>query len=282
MKRKQLTDKVRNLAQKMNVPAELIRRYYVLEKILELISTSKYKEKFMLKGGFLIGSYIGLKNRTTVDIDASVRNMNLTKTEIFDIFQELFATPTKDGIKFRIVDIKEIREGDFYPGFRVQVNYNVDGIKDGVKLDITTGDRVLPELVLHHHQLMFEDEKIEVYAYSIEQIIGEKLQTIFARSVLNTRSRDYYDIYILTKFHSYEINYAKLRNSFFNTMESRKTVMDASEFEEILELIEADKRQNELWEDYCKQHLYAQGIAFEEVLNAIYELLNKINYGKGR
>lgn len=265
----------------MNVPAELVRRYYVLEKILELISTSKYKEKFMLKGGFLIGSYIGLKNRTTVDIDASIRNMDLTKVEISNIFQELFETPTKDGIKFRIVSIKEIREGDFYPGFRVQVNYDIDGIKDGVKLDITTGDEILPKLVLHKHQLMFEDENIEVYAYSIEQIIGEKLQTIFARSVLNTRSRDYYDIYVLTKFHSHELNYKKLRNSFYNTMESRKTIIDEKEFQEILELIETDERQNELWEDYSRQHSYARRITFNEVLNAIYELLNNIRNNKG-
>lgn len=264
----------------MSVPAELVRRYYVLEKILELISTSKYKEKFMLKGGFLIGSYIGLKNRTTVDIDASVRDMNLTKDEIFNVFQDLFEFSTKDGIKFRIVNIKEIREGDFYPGFRVQVNYDIDGIKDGVKLDITTGDRALPELVLHRHQLMFEDEQIEVYSYSIEQILGEKLQTIFDRSVLNMRSRDYYDIYVFTKFHSHEMNYSKLRKSFFNTMESRKTVIDEDELKEILELIETDERQNELWENYARQHSYAKGITFDEVLNAIYELLNKISYDK--
>lgn len=260
----------------MSVPAELVRRYYVLEKILELISTSKYKEKFMLKGGFLIGSYIGLKNRTTVDIDASVRDMNLTKDEIFNVFQDLFEFSTKDGIKFRIVNIKEIREGDFYPGFRVQVNYDIDGIKDGVKLDITTGDRALPELVLHRHQLMFEDEQIEVYAYSIEQILGEKLQTIFDRSVLNTRSRDYYDIYVFTKFHSHEMNYSKLRKSFFNTMESRKTVIDEDELKEILKLIETDERQNELWENYARQYSYAKGVTFNEVLKAIYELLNKI------
>ncbi|MCF1585315.1 nucleotidyl transferase AbiEii/AbiGii toxin family protein [Tetragenococcus koreensis] len=276
MKRKQLTDKVKSLAKEMSVPAELVRRYYVLEKILELISTSKYKEKFMLKGGFLIGSYIGLKNRTTVDIDASVRDMNLTKDEIFNVFQDLFEFSTKDGIKFRIVNIKEIREGDFYPGFRVQVNYDIDGIKDGVKLDITTGDRALPELVLHRHQLMFEDEQIEVYAYSIEQILGEKLQTIFDRSVLNTRSRDYYDIYVFTKFHSHEMNYSKLRKSFFNTMESRKTVIDEDELKEILKLIETDERQNELWENYARQYSYAKGVTFNEVLKAIYELLNKI------
>lgn len=69
---------------------------------------------------------------------------------------------------------------------------------------------------------------------------------------MNTRSRDYYDIYILTKFHSHEINYTKLRDSFYNTVESRKTIIDEEELQEILELIKADERQNELWEDYSR------------------------------
>ncbi len=280
MKRKQLNDLVKNTSKKLNIPPELVRRYYILEKILEIISHSEYKEKFVLKGGFLIGSYIGLNNRTTVDIDTSVRDMDLSESEILSIFNKLFNVPTKENIHFTVGNIKEIREGEFYPGFRLQVNYEIDGIKDAVKLDITTGDEIVPDVILHQHKMILDNKRIEVYAYPIEQIIGEKLQTILVRSTLNTRSRDFYDVYILSTFHSDDIDYSILRTSFLNTVKSRKTDLEIDEFEEIIELISNDQRQNELWQNYSNKFSYAQGIKFERVIQSISAILQKMGFNK--
>lgn len=276
MKRKQLSDKVKNVAKRIGVSPEMVRRYYILEKVLELISHSKYKDKFVLKGGFLIGSYIGLGKRTTVDMDASVRELNLTKEEISSVFQELFEKPTKDGISFTIINVKEIREGDFYPGFRLQVGYNVDGVKDTVKLDISTGDAIIPQAVLHEHKMLFDEENVEIYAYPIEQILGEKLQTILARSTTNTRSRDFYDIYVLSKFHQDEFDWATLKKSFENTMKSRGTEMGEEEMNFILDLVVSDQIQVQLWQQYVDSHGYASGIAFTEVIKATHELIEEL------
>jgi hypothetical protein len=271
----QLKSKVKNIAKEKEVDPQLVLRHYMMEKFLEKIADSSYCDNFILKGGFLIGSKYGIENRTTKDIDATLREMKLTEEILITILDEIFLEPTKEGIYFEIKAIKETREDDFYPGFNLRVLAHLENMKPDFKVDITIGDSIHPETINYEHQLMFENRVIRLQSYPTEQIIAEKLSATFDFLTDNSRGKDFYDLYIIPKME--EIDEKTLSESVRNTFSKRgKTAPLENYFHENIDMLKNSKELRRTWERYKESNPYAKTISYEDTMNSISNLMKKI------
>ena len=236
---------------------------FFFERILERLSKSQYKHNIILKGGLLLSSIIGDDERTTKDMDATLKSMPLEKENIHSIFKEILSIDLKDDVSFEILDIKDIREEDEYGGFKVNIMATMDNLKIHLAVEITTGDKITPREINYNYNSIFENKKIPILAYTTETIIAEKYHTVVARGLLNTRMKDFYDIYILVSRNKDIINIDNLKISIKNTFEHRKTEIDILEIQEIITDISKDKKMKNLWKNYQKNAIYAKEIKFE-------------------
>lgn len=267
----------KNRAKKDNLSIRAVERNFMLEKFLEKITVSDYQDNFILKGGFLIGSKIGLSQRTTEDLDTTLRRMEVSRLTVEKMMYEIIRTPTKEGIQFNLTSITEIREENDYPGYRIKLTGNLENYRVPIKLDITTGDSIVPKEERYSHKLMYEEKYIAVYAYPIEQILAEKLETILSRGETNTRARDFYDVYSLKHLESESIDYHKLSKSLHNTMMNRRTTIDQSEYKNRIKKLSESSLLLSVWKSYAKNHPYAEDLAFKEVLSTIEDLIQEIS-----
>jgi predicted nucleotidyltransferase component of viral defense system len=270
----QLKDKIKNLALKNHIPAQAVLQNYMLERLLERISVSKYKEIFVLKGGMLIASMVGVSNRTTMDMDATLRGYPLSEDTIQEIFSEICAIPLEEEVTLTLDHILPIREEDEYSGYRVAIIARYESIKTPLKIDITTGDIITPRAVRYEYHSILSNKRIKVWAYNIETILAEKVETILRRSVLNTRPRDYYDVYIIAKTKRKTIN-KKTFIAALNATSGRRGSLQALQGKDrILATIQSDLTMRQRWERYCKENFYAEGIKFDDAIGAMIELLS--------
>ena len=195
----QLKAIVKNIAKEKKVSAQLVLQNYMLERFLERVSLSDYKSRFIIKCGFLIASMVGLDSRATMDLDATIKNYPVNKDSILKMIDTIIQIPLNDDISFSVKGINDIREGDEYAGLRVMLTADYPPMSVPLKLDITTGDKITPHEVEYSYKLMMENRSISVMAYNLSTILAKKLETVISRGDQNTRPRDYYDIYILTK-----------------------------------------------------------------------------------
>lgn len=242
---------------------------FFFERILERLSKSQYKHNIILKGGLLLSSIIGDDERTTKDMDATLKSMPLEKENIHSIFKEILSIDLKDDVSFEILDIKDIREEDEYGGFKVNIMATMDNLKIHLAVEITTGDKITPREINYNYNSIFENKKIPILAYTTETIIAEKYHTVVARGLLNTRMKDFYDIYIFVSRNKDIINIDNLKISIKNTFEHRKTEIDILEIQEIITDISKDKKMKNLWKNYQKNAIYAKEIKFEELFNSL-------------
>lgn len=270
----QLKAKIKNLALKNHVPAQAVLQNFMLERLLERISLSKYKDMVILKGGMLIASMVGISSRTTMDMDATLRGYPLTEKAIQEALSEICAIPLGDEVSLELDHIAPIREDDEYGGFRVAIIAKYESINTPLKIDITTGDIITPEAIRYAFQSNFEDKKIEVWAYNIETILAEKVETILRRSVLNTRPRDYYDVYIIMKTQRRAINKNLFRTALNATAQKRTSLAALRDQDKILQTIQTDTIMRQRWERYCKENYYANGIEFDDAIGVLKELVN--------
>lgn len=271
----QLKSKVKNIAREKEVDPQLVLRHYMMEKFLEKIAESPYRHNFVLKGGFLIGSKYGIENRTTKDIDATLREMKLTEEVLTSVLDDIFSEPTKEGIQFEIKAIKETREADFYPGFSLRVLAHLENMRPDFKVDITTGDSIHPETVNHEHKLMFEDRTIHLESYPTEQIVAEKLSATFDFLTDNSRGKDFYDLYMIPKME--KIDDKTLMESVRNTFSKRgKTEPLKNYFQENMDLIKNSGDLRKTWDRYKEGNPYAAMISYEDTMNSISNLMEKI------
>ena len=247
----------------------------MLERLLERISVSKYKNKIILKGGMLIASMVGIRSRTTMDMDATLRSFALTEDTIREAFSEIAAIPLEDDVTLHLDHIAPIREDDAYGGFRIAVIASYESIQVPLKIDLTAGDVITPEAVRYCFPSNFEDREIEIWAYPIETILAEKVETILWRSVLNTRPRDFYDVYILSSTHKDRIRRDTFRRALHATAAKRESLAMLSVAATILENIQQDEIMRQRWGRYCKENAYAQEIPFDEVLRVMRGYLNE-------
>jgi predicted nucleotidyltransferase component of viral defense system len=265
----QLKAKIKNLACKNHMPAQAVLQNFMLERLLERISISKYKDMIILKGGMLIASMVGINSRTTMDMDATLRGYPFSEETIRDVLSNICAIQLDDEVTLAVDYIVPIRDDDEYGGYRVAIIAKFESINTPLKIDFTTGDIITPEAVRYAFHSNFENKTIEVWAYNVETILAEKIETILVRSVLNTRPRDFYDVYIIMKTQRQVINKEIFINALNATSAKRMSLAALRDKEEIFRTIQSDAIMRQRWERYCKENFYANGIEFDEVIEVL-------------
>jgi len=270
----QLKAKIKNLALKNHIPAQAVLQNFMMERLLERISISKYKDMFILKGGMLVASLVGINSRTTMDMDATLRGYPLSEETLQEALSEICAIQLNDKVTLALDHILPIRGDDEYGGYRVALIAKYESINTPLKIDITTGDAITPEAVRYAFHSNFENKRFEVWAYNIETIMAEKIETILRRSVLNTRPRDFYDVYILMKTQRRAINKKIFTAALNATSQKRMSLAALQEKEKILKTIQTDEVMRQRWMRYCKDNYYAKGIEFDEVIEILIDIVN--------
>lgn len=263
-----LKAKIRNMAKKKNIPAQVILQNYMFERLLVRLSASAYQEKFVLKGGMLVAAIVGLDNRATMDLDTTLKNLPLTPEAILSALDEVCAISVADGVTFEVGNIIPIREDDIYGGYRVALTARFDTLVTPLSIDVSTGDAITPHAVQHRFTQIFEEERsYHLWAYNIETVMAEKVETILRRGVFNTRPRDFYDAYILAATQEFDkdVFAAALRA----TAEHRGTAEQIAEVSDILHNIEESAELRTMWEKYRKQFAYARDITYEQIIDAV-------------
>ncbi len=268
----QLKALVRNMSKSNSTEAQTIIRNYVMERFLERLSCSPYRENFILKGGMLVSAMVGLDTRSTLDIDTTLRNLPLTVDDMHDILSEILSVSIDDGMKFQVLRITEIMDEAEYPGIRVSLDAALDTMHTPLKLDISTGDAITPREISYAFKLMFEERVIHVLAYNLETVLSEKLETILSRSTANTRLRDFYDVYILQQDAMQAIDAAQFTAAFTATCNKRGSGMVAMDGSNIINEISDSEAMQLLWKRYQKKYAYADDISWTAVMRALRNL----------
>lgn len=250
---------------------------FYFERVLERISKSKYKNQIILKGGLLLTSIIGNDNRTTRDMDATLKGIPLALKNVEKMFNEILCIDVNDGVTFEIISIKDIRLEDEYGGYRLNILSKLDNNKTYITIELTTGDVVTPREIMYTYNCIFDNKKIPIMAYTIETILAEKLHTIISRGLLNTRLKDFYDVFILVNTKNNEIDNKILKKAVKTTFEKRESIYDLEEFKVIVEELELDRNMNKLWHEYQAKNTYANNIEYKEIINALKQLLEILN-----
>lgn len=272
----QLKALVKNIAKSKNISAQLVLQNYMMERFIERISLSNYRENIIVKGGLLISSIVGLESRTTMDIDMTVKGKTVDEMSILSIIRKISNIKIDDGVSFEVVNINEIREIDEYLGYRISLIANMPPMKIPLKLDITTGDKIIPKEVNYSYPLMFENRSVSITAYNLETILSEKIETIISRGNLNTRMRDFYDVYILLKLQEDNINYEVLGVALSQTAEKRGSINIINNYKQIVEDIQVSSTMINRWKNYQISSTYAQNIEFFEICKIIDEIMSKL------
>ena len=273
----QLKAIVKNIAKEKNISAALVLQNYMLERFLERVSLSRYRENYIIKGGFLIASMVGLDSRATMDMDATIKGYPVDENTIQKMIEEIISIPVDDSILFRLKSIKEIREGDEYTGYRVALSADYEKMAVPLKLDITTGDKITPSEIEFSYKLMMEERSISVLAYNLSTILAEKLETIISRGDQNTRPRDYYDVFILSKLKTDNVEMQDLKDAFFATTKKRGSTDVVNNYKAIMEVVRKSEVMKRQWNDYRKEFEYASGIEFEDTCDTVISLMNQLS-----
>lgn len=272
----QLKAIIKNLAKEKHISAQLVMQNFMLERLLERISVSKYQQNFILKGGFLIAAMVGLDTRATMDMDATIKGLPVNEQTIREMFGEICRIELDDDVSFSFRSIGEIREGDEYTGYRVSLLANYPPMAVPLKLDITTGDRITPKEIEYRFKLLLENRSILVLAYNLETIMAEKLETVISRGDQNTRPRDYYDIYILTKLQYSNINIERLKKALSATTDKRGSSIVVKDYRRIMNTVENSDIMQRQWNNYQKDFDYATDILFKDVCEAVVKLMGDL------
>ncbi|MCD8130356.1 MAG: nucleotidyl transferase AbiEii/AbiGii toxin family protein [Lachnospiraceae bacterium] len=269
---KQLKDLIRNLSKKKSADAQVLMRNYMMERFLERISLSEYRDKFILKGGMLVTAMVGLDARSTMDLDATVRDATLNRETIETIVDGILQIPVDDGVSFQVKSISDIMDEAEYPGVRVSMSAAFDGTVTPIKIDISIGDVITPRAVQYRFKLMLEDRSISLWAYNLETVLAEKLESAISRTTTNTRMRDFYDMYILSSMYQDTLDADTLRQALAATSHKRQSEHMLLEGDEILKEVEASPVMQKLWKSYQKKFSYASDIEWTDVMSAVRNL----------
>lgn len=272
----QLKAKIKNISKEKNISAQLVLQNYMMERFIERISLSDFQDQMIIKGGLLISSIVGLDSRATMDIDMTLKGKPVNEAFILDYINEISRININDEVKFDVVSITEIREMDDYFGFRVSLIAGIGTMKIPLKIDIITGDKIIPSEISYEYPLMFENRSIKIKAYNLETILSEKIETIISRGNQNTRMRDFYDVYILLKLKSKNIDYNILRLAIEETSQKRDSLNLLLNYKEIISNIENNNEMLVRWENYRNSFNYARTIDFNEICKLLTEILEKI------
>lgn len=272
--RDSLKAKASKLSKETNIPNKYLIQNFMFEALLKRISKSKYKDKFIIKGGLLLSSIFGVNLRSTMDLDTTIKGLPLDRKTITKVINDIISIEIGDNIKLEIENIKDIREEELYSGFNVNLKAELDGLKTNLMIDITTGDVITYKEVEFKYNTLFDNEVINIMTYNYETIISEKFESIISRNIDNTRMKDYYDLYMFVNLKWNNINKDTLRKAIINTAKNRKTLDYIDDASKYVELISDDVRIKSLWNSYQKNYEYAKNIEFEDTINAIKQVMD--------
>ncbi len=261
---------INNIAKKNKVSAQSVLQTYMLERFLERISISKYKDNFILKGGMLISAMLGIDSRTTMDMDTTIKGFSLTEDNVQKIILEICNVDLHDDVSFNLQKIDLIRDDDEYGGYRVTCKANyLEKMPVILKIDITTGDKITYKEIKYTFNLMLEDRKIQIWSYNVETVIAEKFESIINRGTLGTRIRDYYDVHMLLNTQSKNIEDTVLKEAIYSTSEYRGTVDIIKDWKTVVEILSQSDTMKKQWERYKKDNFYAEGIEYDELMESL-------------
>ena len=269
---RQLKDLIRNMAKEHAADAQVLLRNYMMERFLERISISEYRDNFILKGGMLVAAMVGIDARSTMDMDATVKGTAVNVEDVENIIAGIIRIPINDGVDFRVKSISEIMDEADYPGVRANLDCYFDGTRTPLKIDISTGDVITPKEVRYSFKLMFEERTIDVWAYNLETVVAEKLETILARTTANTRMRDFYDLHMLYQLYGDTLNKEVLTQAFAATAEKRGSAFLIPKTEEVMCVVYNSVEMRKLWGNYRKKFSYASDISWHSIMCSIRQI----------
>mgnify|MGYP000823409365 FL=1 len=270
----QIKGRIKSVAKQNNADARTLMRIYMMERFLERLAQSEYRDNFIIKGGILVTAMIGVAHRSTMDIDTSMKNLNLSAEDALRVVNQVKDIDLDDGVSFEVKDVSNIMDEMVYPGIRVTMNANVGRLITPLKIDISTGDVITPRAIEFNYDLLLEDHSISLWSYNLETILAEKLQTVLARGILNTRMRDFYDIRMLLDTYEDKVNKAVLKDAFAATCKKRGMDHLQEQAEEIIKIIEANEQLQVLWRAYEKKYSYAADIDYASVISGVRKLMD--------
>ena len=273
----QLKGAIRNLAKKKGIHAQEILQIFMFERIIERLSVSPYKDRFILKGGLLISAILGVAERTTMDMDTTVKGLPMDEQNIRKAISEILNQPVDDGIEFQLLDLTPIREDDEYENFRASIQAAYGKMKIPMKIDITTGDEITPKEIQFSYPFLFDDRRVMVKAYTQETILAEKYETIIRRNVGNTRARDFYDLHLLYRLYRENADWNLLKQAVLATAKKRDSLSVLQDTERILLALEESTVLQDLWKRYQTQNLYAREITYPAIMESVKEFAEKMN-----
>lgn len=269
---------IRSMSRTLNINSNILLRNIVFDLFLEKLSLSSYVNYFIIKGGFLVSSITNINLRTTMDLDITLKSLHVEKQNLTRCIKEILNIKTKDNLIMELIDIDYIRDDDNYPGLRASISVFFEGLKEVIKIDFTTGDALTPSETNFDYKTLIEGKILNLKSYTIETLLAEKLETILSRGILNTRMRDFYDVFILSKLKLREIDLMTLQHAFIKTASHRKTMntIQSSEIT-ILNSIEKDQRIQNLWSRYQMNYPYAKDIEWHLMIEEIKEFVKTIS-----
>lgn len=264
---KQLKDKVKNISGGNSEVAQALIRNYFMERFLERVSLSEYRNNFILKGGMLVASIVGVDMRATMDIDTTVKALSLKEQDARAIIEKICAVHVEDGVTFKITSVKEIMEEFDYPGIRMMIEANLERLRQPFKIDMSTDDAITPRAIDYEYKLLFEDRTISVLSYNLETLLAEKMQTILSRGLANTRMRDFYDVYEIMSSKAEQVDMNVLKKAFESTCVKRETAFSEEEVNIILDKIKVDSGLEEMWNRYRSVNYFVNELEWYEIIS---------------
>lgn len=273
----QLKGQIRHFATERGLQPQEVLQMFLLERVLERLSKSNYSRNFILKGGMLISSMMGIIERTTMDMDTTVNGINMDETEISNIIKEILLIDVGDGIEFAFEKLEPIREDDDYNNFRAYFTAHYGKIANKMKIDITTGDEITPRAINYEYKTILDDDVIDVVAYNCETILAEKYETIIRRNIGTSRARDFYDLHMFFHMYDYKIDYNILEEAIHRTARKRGSEEELKEWKEICDDMRVDEPLKALWDNYQKSNKYAETVDFDSTIDTVEEISRKTN-----
>ena len=273
----QIKGAIRNISKKTGVNPNSLLQMCLFEGILEKLSKSKYSENFILKGGLLISSLIGVDMRSTIDMDTTLRGIPLNEVSITKILNEILAIEIDADIEYKLIKLSPIRQEDVYEDFCASISCIFGKINATLNIDITTGDVITPREMNYSYSKILEEGTIPIMTYTIETILAEKFETISSRNITTTRARDFYDLYMIYSIYKDKIDKGILRKAIERTSKYRGSFETALQYKEIVELFRESETPKKLWKKYIQNNPYAKDVDFLDTISVYEEIGTVLN-----
>lgn len=271
----QIKGAIRNISKEKGVNPNSLLQMCLFEGILEKLSKSKYRENFILKGGLLISSLIGVDVRSTMDMDTTIKGIPVNEETITRIINEILDIEIDLEISYKLIKLTPIRNADVYEDFSASIECKFGKINARLNIDITTGDVITPREIKYSYSKILEEGTILIITYTIETILAEKFETISSRNITTTRARDFYDLYMIYNMYNNKINQEILGEAIVKTARQRGSLKAIRQYKEIVELFKINGTIKNIWDRYAKNNPYIKDIKFLDTVE-VYEKIGNI------